>query len=217
MRPRQAGFGQQPGRLAATMLRALSAELSDPTRYSRGKSYARDGAVIDIEVRPGEVAAEVLGSRRDAYKVSLFADPAPLRGGADTSLTSPANVVALIPDRTEIAIECTCPDAGGGLMCKHAIATLLVFADEVAIEPELLARWRGQHDGERAEPERQRREPAPRVDVLAPLLSSPVPLPPPPNLRSLTPKPIDTPRAARTDHTDLLDQLLADALATIRR
>jgi hypothetical protein len=199
------------------MLRALSAELSDPNRYSRGKAYARDGAVIDIEVRSGEVAGEVLGSRSDAYRVSLFAEPAPLRGGTDTSLASPANVVALIPDRTEISIDCTCPDAGGGLMCKHAIATLLVFADEVAIEPELLARWRGHGRGERSEPARQRREPAPRVDVLAPLLASPVPLPPPPNLRSLAPHPIGTPRAARTDHSDLLDELLTEALAVIRR
>ena len=215
MRPRQA-FGQQAGRLAATMLRALSAELSDPGRYSRGKSYARDGAVIDIEIRPGEVAGQVLGSRRDAYRVSLFADPAPLRGGADMSLSTPANVVALIPDRTEVSVDCTCPDAGGGLMCKHAIAVLLVFADEVSIEPELLARWRGQRTaGETDAP--RRREPAPRVDVLAPLLSSPVPLPPAPNLRSLTPHPIDTPRAARAPHSDLLDALLAEALAVIRR
>ncbi len=215
VRPRQA-FGQQPGRLAATMLRALSAELSDPSRYARGKAYARDGAVIDIEVRPGEVAGEVLGSRRDAYRVSLFADPAPRRGGSEASLASPANVVPMIPDRTEISIDCTCPDASGGLMCKHAIATLLVFADEVSIEPELLARWRGRDDGERSEPARRaQREPAPRVDVLAPLLASPAPLPPPPNLRSLDPKP--TPRASRTAHTDLLDELLADAIATIRR
>lgn len=217
MRPRQAGFGQQPGRLAATMLRALSAELSDPSRYSRGKSYARDGAVIDIEVHPGEVTGQVLGSRRDAYKVSLLADPVPLRGGTDVSPTSPAHVVALIPDRTEISIDCTCPDSGGGLMCKHAIATLLVFADEVAIEPELLDRWRGQDDGERSGPARQRTEPAPRVDVLASLLASPVPLPPAPNLRALEPTTAATPRAARTPHTDLLDQLLADALAAIRR
>lgn len=218
MRPRQA-FGQQPGRLAATMLRALSAELSDPLRYARGKAYARDNAVIDIEVRPGEVAGEVLGSRRDAYRVSLFAEHAPLRGGSDASLTSPANVVSMIPDRTEISIDCTCPDAGGGLMCKHAIATLLVFADEVSIEPELLARWRGQNDGERSEPARQRaeRERAPRVDVLAPLLASPAPLPPPPNLRSVDPKPMTTPRASRTAHTDVLDELLADAIAIIRR
>jgi hypothetical protein len=199
------------------MLRAFSAELSDPGRYSRGKSYARDGAVIDIEVRSGEVEGRVLGSRRDAYEVSLFAEPAPLRGGTDTSLTTPANVVALIPDRTDIAIACTCPDADGGLMCKHAVATLLVFADEVAIEPDLLARWRGHDDGRPPQPARQRREPVPRVDVLAPLLASPVPIPPPPKLRSLAPNTTATPRAARTEHTDLLDELLAEALAMIRR
>jgi hypothetical protein len=44
-----------------------------------------------------------------------------------------------------------------------------------------------------------------------------VPIPPPPNLRSLEPRPAATPRAARSAHTDLLDELLADALATIRR
>ena len=139
MRPRQAGFGQQPGRLAATMLRALSAELSDPTRYSRGKSYARDGAVIDIEVRPGEVAGEVLGSRRDAVQGLAVRRPGTAARRRRHLADIAGHVVALIPDRTEIAIECTCPDAGGGLMCKHAIAMLLVFADEVAIEPELLA------------------------------------------------------------------------------
>jgi hypothetical protein len=203
------------------MLRALSAELSDPGRYARGKSYARDGAVIDIEVRPGEIVGQVLGSRRDAYRVTLGADPAPLRARATPATDapaepSPAETVALIPDRTELSIECSCPDGGTGLMCKHAIALLLVFADEVSIEPELLARWRGQGvalAGERSTP---RREPAARVNVLAAMLSSPVPLPPPPNLRSLDALPITTPRAVRTPHTDLLDELLTDALRAIR-
>ena len=215
MRPRQA-FGQQPGRLAATMLRALSAELSDPARYARGKAYARDGAVIDIEVRPGEVAGQVLGSRRDAYRVSLFADPAPERGRTGESVSNAANVVALIPDRTELSVECTCPDAGG-LLCKHAIAVLLVYADEVSIEPDLLSRWRGEQDRESGDHVRPRPHEAPRVDVLAPMLSSPAPLPPPPILRSLAAKAATTPRAARTADTDLLDQLLAEALAVIRR
>ena len=31
---------------------------------------------------------------------------------------------------------------GTGLLCKHAIAVLLVLADETSIEPELLVRWR---------------------------------------------------------------------------
>jgi len=215
-RPRKA-FGQQPGRLAATMLRALSAELSDPGRYSRGKGYARDGAVIDIEIRPGEVAGQVLGSRRDAYKVVLSAVAAPLRGGDAGDLTMAANVVALIPDRTELSVRCNCPDGDGGMMCKHAIAVLLVFADEVSIEPDLLTRWRGGPTAERAEVPRRDAAPAPRVDVLAPMLKSPVPLPPLANLRSLTVHPVTTPTSMRSPHTDLFDALLADALSVIRR
>jgi uncharacterized Zn finger protein len=229
-RPRRGGFGEQPGRLAATMLRALSAELSEPGRYSRGKGYARDGAVIDIVIRPGEVVGEVLGSRREPYRVSLLADSVPLRGIPDT-LTAAASVVALIPDRAEISVQCSCPDAEGGVMCKHAIAVLLVFADEVSIEPELLARWRGgpiadgvRHAGgdghvEQVRDDRPDRvaDRAQRVDVLAPMLTSPTPLPPLPNLRSLTPHPITTPATMRTAHTDLFDQLLAEALSVISR
>lgn len=201
------------------MLRALSAELSDPGRYSRGKGYARDGAVIDIEIRPGEVAGEVLGSRREPYRVSLHADAMPMRD-VPGALTAAAAVVALIPDRTEMSVQCSCPDADGGLMCKHAIAVLLVFADEVSIEPELLARWRGgspaNEQVDRAtEPTRVDR--APRVDVLASMLTSPTPLAPAPNLRSLTVQSFTTPKAMRTASTDLFDQLLADTIAVISR
>ena len=133
-RPRHA-FGAQPGRLPATLLRALCAELSDPARYRRAKDYARDGAVIDLDVRPGAVVGEVLGSRRSPYRVTIVADPV----DDAATVTSP---VMLIPERTELAVACTCPDADSGAMCKHALALLLVFADEVSIEPELLARWR---------------------------------------------------------------------------
>ena len=137
-RPRHA-FGAQPGRLPATLLRALCAELSDPARYRRAKDYARDGAVIDLDVRPGAVVGEVLGSRRSPYRVTIVADP------VDDAATATSPVM-LIPERTELAVACTCPDADSGAMCKHALALLLVFADEVSIEPELLARWRARGD-----------------------------------------------------------------------
>jgi len=202
------------------MLRALSAELSEPGRYSRGKGYARDGAVIDIEVHPGEVAGEVLGSRREPYRVLLRADA--LAGGdVPNSLTAAAGVVALIPDRSEMSVRCSCPDADGGVMCKHAIAVLLVFADEVSIEPELLGRWRGVTIlGTPDPPSNHERRAADRqsgVDVLAPMLASPSPLPPLPNLRSLTPHPITTPTNTRTAHTDLVDRLLGEALSIVGR
>lgn len=221
-RPRR-GFGQQPGRLAATMLRALSAELSEPGRYSRGKGYARDGAVIDIEIRTGEVAGEVLGSRRQPYRVELHADTMPERD-IPAPLTAAASVVALIPDRTEMSVHCSCPDADGGAMCKHAIAVLLVFADEVSIEPELLARWRGgrtvadgAYDHGRENTSSRRDDGANVVDVLASMLRSPTPLPPLPRLRSLTSHPVTTPATMRTPLTDVLDQLLTDTVAVISR
>ncbi len=72
MSPPRRSFGPNPpGRLAAAMLRALAAELADPGRFTRAKAYARDGAVVDIEIEPGVVRAEVQGSRYDPYLTEL--------------------------------------------------------------------------------------------------------------------------------------------------
>ena len=77
------------------MLRALAAELSDPGRFARAKAYARDGAVVDIEIEPGEVRATIQGSRFEPYVATVFVrperrprqparpDPRPRRGGRD--------------------------------------------------------------------------------------------------------------------------------------
>ena len=91
----------------------------------------------------------------------------------------------LIPGRDELAVSCSCPDAGGapGLLCKHAIAVLLVLADETSIEPELLIRWRtyagdgaGRPVGVTRLPPGGRAigGPVARVDPLAGTLDSPV-------------------------------------------
>jgi hypothetical protein len=228
-RPRHA-FGAQPGRLPATLLRALCAELSDPARYRRAKDYARDGAVIDLDIRPGAVVGEVLGSRRSPYRVTIVADPVD-----DAATASP---VMLIPERTELAVACTCPDADSGAMCKHALALLLVFADEVSIEPELLARWRAPGDAApagtvrlrgraalvpRARPDPGwdrggRRSPAPvPVDVLAPLLASPTPIGALGPMVPLAPEALRTPPARADAMSVVLDGVLADAVATVRR
>jgi len=227
-RPRHA-FGAQPGRLPATLLRALCAELSDPARYRRAKDYARDGAVIDLDVRPGAVVGEVLGSRRSPYRVTIAADPVDDAAAA----TSP---VMLLPERTELAVACTCPDADSGAMCKHALALLLVFADEVSIEPELLVRWRASGGSAaagtvrlrgrgatasrpRSDPARDRdRSSAPAsVDVLAPLLASPTPIGALGPMTPLPPEALLTPPARADAMSALLDRVLADAIATIRR
>src|SRR5436190_22411748 len=114
------------------MLRALAAEMSDPGRFSRAKTYARDGAVIDIVIEPGEVRGEVQGSRYEPYVATVFAAPAGDGQG----------LLGLIPERGELLASCTCPDADTFGACKHALAVLLVLADEITIEPTVLERWR---------------------------------------------------------------------------
>src|SRR5580704_19241701 len=43
----------------------------DPNRLPRGRTYARTGAVGTLTLGPGEVLADVQGSRRSPYKVRV--------------------------------------------------------------------------------------------------------------------------------------------------
>ena len=200
MSPPRRSFGPNPpGRLAAAMLRALAAELADPGRFTRAKAYARDGAVVDIEIEPGVVRAEIQGSRYDPYLTELHVSAADdARGVRD--------LVALVPDRNEIAAACTCPDAApsGGASCKHVLATLLVLADELTIEPDLLSRWRSGDTDARARPPVE-----PDADLLAGLLGTRGPLPTPPVLPPRLP--VAMPAAAGDTAA-----VLADALSVLR-
>lgn len=126
-RPRTPFGTTLPGKLAATMLKVLAAELSDGGRLSRGKALRADGAVLDLDVSAGLVTAQVQGTRPRPYVVTLRT-----RAGAQ------------VPSRSEVRIRCTCSDddGSGSAACKHAVATLFALADEVAIDPTVLERWR---------------------------------------------------------------------------
>ncbi len=182
------------------MLRALAAELSDPSRFTRGKAYARDDAVVDIEIEPGVVRAQVQGSRYDPYATELhvgaIADPGSV------------SLAELIPDRHEIGASCTCPDGGplGVAYCKHVLATVLVLADEITVEPALLSRWRSGGDYSGVGIERPVDD---DVDPLAPLLAAVGPVPTPPQLPPRLP--VAMPAAAGDAAA-----VLADALAVLR-
>lgn len=126
-RPRKPYGPNPPGRLQATMVKVLAAELSDAGRLSRGKRYWADDAVIDIVIGHGAVTAEVQGGRSTPYVVTIEAD-----GGAG------------VPARRELWVQCTCPDddGSGRTACKHAVATLFALSDEIAIDPDVIDRWR---------------------------------------------------------------------------
>lgn len=126
-RPRRPFGNDHPGRLPATMIKVLAAEASDAGRLSRGKRLWADEAVIDLVVGHGVVTAEVQGSHPAPYVVTIET-----KAGHQ------------VPARAQLTIRCTCPDDDGvgRSACKHAVATLFALADEVLIEPDLVARWR---------------------------------------------------------------------------
>jgi SWIM zinc finger len=126
-RPRKPFGANHPGRLPATMMKVLAAEMSDPSRLRRGKQYAKDGSVLDIIIEPGVVTCEIQGSRSTPYIASIEVRP----GDG-------------MPLRRDITTACTCPDDDNwdGYACKHVVAAMFTLSDELLLEPELLDVWR---------------------------------------------------------------------------
>ena len=127
-RPRKPFGANHPGRLPATMIKVLAAEMSDPSRLRRGKQYAKDGSVLDIVIDPGTVTCEIQGSRSTPYIAAVEVKP----GDG-------------MPLRRDVTFTCTCPDDDNwdGYACKHVVAALFTLSDEFLMEPELLDLWRG--------------------------------------------------------------------------
>lgn len=143
-------------------------------RMQRGRRYARAGQVLSLQVRTATVAAQVQGSRRTPYLVTIsLPEPTAQQWEAiDEAMRSkvgfvarllagevPADLeavfasagVALFP-RTwqELRAECSCPDWENP--CKHIAAVLYVFADQLDADPWLLLAWRGRTRDEVLEP-----------------------------------------------------------------
>jgi hypothetical protein len=132
-RPRKPFGANHPGRLPATMMKVLAAEMSDPSRLRRGKQYAKDGSVLDIVIDPGTVTCEIQGSRSTPYIAMV--------------MVSPGNGMPL---RRDVGYTCTCPDNDNwdDYACKHVVATMFTLSDEFLLEPELLDLWRGRPSGD---------------------------------------------------------------------
>jgi uncharacterized Zn finger protein len=126
-------------------------------RLPRGRTYLRNGSVIDLKMGPGEVTAQVMGSSLYQITVSIgevagahwhaiARDCARsidtlvelLQGQLSTSvmerITRPGT--GLFPSPKEIAFSCSCPDSAA--MCKHVAATLYGIGARLDSEPELL-------------------------------------------------------------------------------
>lgn len=121
----------RPGAVIAMRLSMLAAECADPERFSRGKRYAKDGAVVACDVARGEVVGQVQGSERAPYDVVIRWRPSSFRPG-------------VVPTRDELVLRCSCLDMTP--VCKHAVALLVHLAELVAVTPAVLYEWRGPDD-----------------------------------------------------------------------
>lgn len=143
-------------------LEALGAAYAN--RLPRGRTYARQGRVQDLVVRPGRVTAKVRGTRARPYRVALtlpvFDDAtwdavvealagevrhtAALLDGRmpdDVDDVLQTCGVSLFPGARELATSCSCPDAANP--CKHVAAVHYTLAQTFDDDPFLLPRLRG--------------------------------------------------------------------------
>ena len=126
-------------------------------RFARGSSYVRNGSVIDLQITPGEVRAQVMGS--SLYQVSVSVTAVPEKqwktistdcSGSIDSLVEllqgklSAAVMArickpgtgLFPSPKEITFDCDCPDYAS--MCKHVAAVLYGIGTRLDQQPAVL-------------------------------------------------------------------------------
>lgn len=141
----------------------------DPNRLGRGRSYARRGSVLQLDVDPGVVRASVQGSRVTPYEVTVkiraFDDAewdavldvvsaqigrvaALLDGELPPELVDDAHAAGLelLPDAGEVRTDCTCPDFA--VPCKHSAAVCYLIADALDEDPFELLLLRGRQKDE---------------------------------------------------------------------
>ncbi|MGE3271568.1 MAG: SWIM zinc finger family protein [Chloroflexota bacterium] len=134
-------------------------------RLSRGRSYARNGRVLDVEFSRGAIRARVQGSERQPYRVEMSVERFPdqvwdrvIGALARQALYAakllagelPAEIVQLcdtaeaplFPSHpNDITMKCSCPD--WAVPCKHVAAVHYALAAELDRDPFLLFRLRG--------------------------------------------------------------------------
>jgi uncharacterized Zn finger protein len=135
------------------------------TRLSRGKTYARQGQVISLDLVPGVVTARVQGSRATPYKVAIAFAPftdtqwqAITENLAGQALFAAQLLAGQVPSELEqiladlkvplfptrfadLRASCSCPDFA--VPCKHLAATFFVLAERFDTDPFEVLHWRG--------------------------------------------------------------------------
>ena len=131
-------------------------------RLPRGRTYVRNGSVIDLQIGKGKIEAQIMGS--DHYHGHIHIAPLSakawgkiktecsgkidsvielLRGELSESVMEviTRRDVGLFPKPSEIKLDCSCPDWAD--LCKHLAAVLYGVGARLDKQPELLFLLRG--------------------------------------------------------------------------
>jgi uncharacterized Zn finger protein len=136
-------------------------------RLPRGRTYVRNGSVIDLQISSGEIKALVSGS--EIYEVAVKVAPVTkvrwrsickdCAGAIDSLIELLQGRLSkgvmericqqnagLFPSPKEIKLSCSCPDWAE--MCKHVAAVLYGIGARLDKQPELLFRLHGVNEKE---------------------------------------------------------------------
>ena len=137
------------------------------SRLPRGRSYVRNGCVVDLRITAGKIVAKISG--QELYDVAISIAPVVARrwraicrdcsGTIDSLVELLQGRLAksvmdrvcregdgLFPAPDEIKLSCSCPDWAD--MCKHVAATLYGVGARLDEAPRLLFVLRGVDEGE---------------------------------------------------------------------
>ena len=126
-------------------------------RLPRGRTYVRNGSVIDLRISAGEIQAQVMGS--ELYKIKITVAEVPAKQWKDIGNDCAGSIDSLVellqgklskavmarictpgtglfPSPKEIKLNCDCPD--WATMCKHVAAVLYGVGARLDLQPELL-------------------------------------------------------------------------------
>lgn len=126
-------------------------------RLPRGRTYARNGSIMHLEITRGHVSALVSGS--ELYEIEIAITALPQQGWAELKQRCAGEIGSLVellqgklskavmekvtdkrggmfPAPQEIEMKCSCPDWAG--MCKHLAAVMYGIGHRLDSSPELL-------------------------------------------------------------------------------
>jgi uncharacterized Zn finger protein len=173
--------------------------LVDPNRLQRGRSYARNGHVLSLDIEPGIITASVIGSWPSPYAIEIRLQPFTdeqwerafdiMAGQARFAAKllvgeMPQNIeeafvatgVSLFPEaESDLHTDCSCPDWANP--CKHVAAVYYLLGEAFDDDPFLIFRLRGREKETALAALRERRALS-NTPVAEPAVSTVAPAPP---------------------------------------